>query len=132
MNTDGQISKDALFELKPNWKMAYENYVPKENAELDTNFRVLIVGATWCHDSERELPRLLKVLNSFSVTDSQIEIYLTDRKKKEPAKIIAEHRIFFTPTIIIFYQGKEVKRFVENPQTNWAKDIKNLAVEVVK
>lgn len=130
ISDDEAVTKEALFELKPNWKMAYENYVPKEDATLDTNFSILIVGATWCHDSDRELPRLLKVLNHFSVSDEQIKIYLTDRKKTEPANIIAEYRIFFTPTIIILYQGKEVKRFVENPQTNWAKDLKTLATEV--
>lgn len=128
----GLISKEALLELKPNWKKAFDAYKPLEQTKLIGNYEFVIITATWCHDSEREMPILFKVLESYGVKDIDIQIYLTDKKKRKPEKVIEENKVFFTPTIIVKKDGKEVKRFVENPNTYWERDIRRLQVKDAK
>jgi thiol-disulfide isomerase/thioredoxin len=128
-NTIGQITKSGLFKLKPSWKKTYEKYKALEKTKLIGNYEFLIVAATWCHDSEREIPILLKVLKEFAVREADINIYLCDRKKEEPKEIINANKIFFTPTIIVKKDGKEIKRFVENPNSYWERDLRRLQMK---
>lgn len=124
----GAINKAKLFEIEPTWEQWYKQYQVRKKLDMDsTDLHFLIVGATWCHDSSREMPRLLKVLKESGIKDEQIEIYLTNRKKTEPKEIIKEYKVFFTPTIVVLNKGKEIKRFVENPNTTLEDDLEKIA-----
>jgi thioredoxin 1 len=86
-----------------------------------------IYFATWCHDSEREVPKLLKLL--------QVNKHLTaklialDFKKEDPQQLAKENNIKYTPTIIIYRDDskkEELGRIIERPSKSLVEDINQL------
>ena len=83
---------------------------------------VIYFGA-WCHDSERELPRLLALLKELPPTLVSYELYGLDKQKNDPANRARAHRITRTPTVVLETDNAEIGRIVEQPQQNWAEDL---------
>ena len=79
---------------------------------------------TWCHDSQREVPRLLKV----SANSEQLEMRLIalDYRKNDPEKLAQSKGIKFTPTFIVHLGEKEIGRIVERPQKSLVFDISDM------
>jgi len=78
-----------------------------------------VFAGSWCGDTRREVPRLMKILETagFDTThltlifvDNSKELYKQSPQHEEAGKAI--HRI---PTIIVYEDGKELNRIVETP-----------------
>jgi len=93
----------------------------------DNNFRITVYMGTWCEDSQREFPVLIKFLNHIDyefknlrlvgVNEDKVVPNLTEEKRKKL-------NVFNVPTIIVYNQeGKELNRFVEFPQETLEKDM---------
>ena len=94
----GVISKQQLFLEYPNFEQSFNRYEVREVAgKIPTDVRVLIFFGTWCHDSQREVPRMLKIL--------------------EAAGLPEANGVEFTPTFIVFRQQGEIGRIIEKPAT---------------
>ncbi len=74
---------------------------------------------TWCRDTQRELPRFIKVLEESGFTQNQIKIIALDNKaenyKRSPGEEQDGKSIFRVPTFVIYENGKELNRIVEFP-----------------
>ena len=109
------------------WSEVYDGYAPNPEA-LDRlssaagSYRIVVVLGTWCSDSEREVPRLARVLDD--VGNPGLELVLTgvDRSKRvADPEIIgllpdgpAVERV---PTIIVLDElGREMGRVVETAE----------------
>ncbi len=81
--------------------------------------------ATWCGDSKREVPRMLKVLNLCGVPPTAIEIINVGRGeqdyKQSPTHEERGKNIHRVPTFIVYQNGKELNRIVEFPYSHWKK-----------
>ncbi|GAA6203545.1 thioredoxin family protein [Thalassotalea sp. SU-HH00458] len=76
---------------------------------------------TWCHDSQREVPKLLKILShNQTVTYNLIAL---DYQKTEPTGVAIKDDIKFTPTFIVFQNKKELGRIIERPKTTLLNDL---------
>ena len=114
----GDLTKDELF-LKD--QKFYKNYLSAEpyqlNEALDIDgISVKILFATWCHDSQREIPKLLKMLDDINLKPEMISLIGLDYDKKEPlnrGKILDIKR---TPTIIFYKDEIEIGRIEETPK----------------
>ena len=85
---------------------------------------------TWCPDSRREVPKLLKLLDDVNFKEKNLEIYSMDRSKSTENDYEEGLDIQRVPTIIFFDKnGKEVNRFVEFPQKTLEKDILKIVTE---
>ena len=80
-----------------------------------------IYFATWCHDSQREVPRLLKALQT--KPDIKINLVSLDYQKQEPTGRAAQAGVKFTPTFIVSREGKELGRIIERPKIDLVSDI---------
>jgi hypothetical protein len=78
---------------------------------------------TRCHDSEREVPRFLKILNSLNFSNEKIRIVLLNSGKKTADGLEIGKEITNTPTIIFLKNSSEENRIVEFPYENLEKDI---------
>jgi len=70
----GDISIKTLFENHEGFQDNYEEY-QSGNLLDPTLFRgveIYMLFGTWCHDSKREVPRLLSLLNKLDVPENQI------------------------------------------------------------
>jgi thiol-disulfide isomerase/thioredoxin len=78
---------------------------------------------TWCHDSEREVPRLLKLLETAGLSDEKLTLVGLDYRKRDPEGRAVQFDIRYTPTAIIMREGIEVGRIVERPKTSLREEI---------
>ena len=83
----GMINKSILFDkVKYPWFIKeYDQYNPSIN-ELNgfdyKNINIKVFMGTWCHDSKREIPRLIKILDNLKFSESKIDIIALTKDKK--------------------------------------------------
>jgi len=100
---------------------AYENYTPN-TSEMNTineninDYEIKVLMGTWCGDSKREVPKLLKILDKADFNYENLEMVAVDYDKTTPSKIEEELNVHHVPTIIFYKNGKEINRFVEYSQ----------------
>lgn len=112
----------------------YESYTPKAEvinqikSELKNNeFHISVYMGTWCPDSRREFPHLIKILNQADFNLDNLRIVGVDRDKIVPNVSEVEREklnVFNVPTLIVYdTNGNELNRFVEFPQETLEKDL---------
>ncbi len=126
----GAISQQELLSNYQHFAENFERHMPsQEDIELIKKLegkQVLILFGTWCHDSVREIPRLLKLLDRSEVALEDVTLYGIDRRKSDPEGFAKKHGLKYTPTIIVFGEhDKEVARIIERPNTSLAGDLAN-------
>ncbi|MDA7581893.1 thioredoxin family protein [Luminiphilus sp.] len=112
----GDITRAHLFEAYPVFEAQYNIYeVGEMSSKVAPDLHVQVLFATWCHDSEREVPRLLKILETAGVESSAVELVALDFNKSEPKGRAALQDLEYTPTFVFSVAGKEIGRIVERP-----------------
>ena len=120
----GDISQAELLERHDAFRRNYENYeVLTEIDGLPTDLEVKILFGTWCHDSEREVPRMLKLLGASGVKEENISLISLDIRKEEPEGRARALDVHFTPTFVFFSEGKELGRIIERPIVSLPHDL---------
>lgn len=130
----GKCSRSSLLQspfddwFKPN----YDSYVVDS---FTCNFiRPLLAGksitifmGTWCGDSRREVPRVLKMLDCCGFPVSDLTLVMVSNNdslyRKSPQHEEAGKNIVRVPTIIVEQKGAEIGRIVEFPITSLEKDL---------
>jgi len=72
----GDISIKSLFEMHEGFQANYKKSDPGNllNPALFSGVEIYMLFGTWCHDSKREVPRLLSLLNKLDVPENQINL----------------------------------------------------------
>ncbi|MEG3768290.1 TlpA family protein disulfide reductase [Alteromonas sp. 14N.309.X.WAT.G.H12] len=128
----GEISQQQLLVQYPVFSDNYNAYSPSDEevsalASLQGHSLLVLFG-TWCHDSEREVPRLLKTLDANGLNGINIQLIAVDRNKRDPKGIALSHELKYTPTFILLKDDKELGRVVERPKLTLAQDLQALAI----
>lgn len=123
----GEISAQSLLSNYEAFASEYQTYSPTP-AELGLiqslkGKDVTVLFGTWCHDSEREVPRLLKLLDQSEVGLQSLTLFAVDRNKTDPDGFAERLDLQYTPTIIVSESGQEVARIIERPIVGLAKDL---------
>jgi thiol-disulfide isomerase/thioredoxin len=96
-------------------------------AQWPETLNIDVYFGTWCHDSEREVPKLLKLLKvNKQITSTLIAL---DYQKEDPQGLAKENKIKFTPTFIIYRdesKKEELGRIIERPNKSLIEDINQL------
>jgi thiol-disulfide isomerase/thioredoxin len=131
----GSCTKDSLLtEPFSKWFSAgYDNYQPNAITIADLkkqsqdNISIEIFFGTWCGDSKREVPRMLKLLNTISFPEKKVSIIAVGDSdslyKQSPQHQETGKGIFHVPTFIIYKNGVEVNRINEFPVFSLEKDL---------
>lgn len=128
--TSGVISRQELFLEHPNFEENFDRYeVLEDTVKVPADVNVLIFFGTWCHDSQREVPRMLKILETVGLPADNIEMVTLDYSKADPGGLAVAHAVEFTPTFIFYRQQKEIGRIVEKPATSLEEAIGELLVQ---
>lgn len=83
------------------------------------SYDVIVFIGTWCEDSHRDFPRLMKILEEVSYPESKLTIIAVNRKKESPTGDESLYNIQKVPTIILKRYGKEIGRIVEMPTSGY-------------
>ena len=130
----GQINLEGL-QSQPyaSWlQSGFDNYKVDETLttllkEKLADYRIKLFLGTWCGDSKRETPRLIKILEATDFPVQQLEIIALDYRKghykTSPTGEEKGLNIIKVPTIIFFKDGKEVNRIVESPLESLEEDM---------
>lgn len=123
----GAVSGEQLLSDYPAFQQHYQDYQPTEQdlqamAKLAGKELVVLLG-TWCHDSEREVPKLLKLLKHSEVELAQVSFVAVDYQKQDKAGVAQRFNLKYTPTFIVLDEGQEIHRVVEKPKESLAADL---------
>jgi len=128
----GVISENELLSDYADFKKNYQAFSISEQeleviAQWPSNLKVDVFFGTWCHDSEREVPKLLKLLKANKhITPTLIAL---DFQKQDPEQSAKKHQVKYTPTIIIYKDSgkkEELGRIIERPKKSLVADINQL------
>lgn len=126
--TVGDITPDELLSAYPSFRGGYEAFAV-EPVNLPRDVSVLMFFGTWCHDSEREIPRLLKLLEAAGLSETNLSLIALDYRKREPKRRAVKFNVRYTPTAIFMREGVEVGRIIERPNISLHEDIKAMFVK---
>ncbi|RKS98142.1 TlpA family protein disulfide reductase [Chryseobacterium defluvii] len=93
------------------------------------SYNLIVFMGTWCEDSHRDFPRLMKILEELKYPDNKLTIIAVNRKKESPTGDEGRYNIQKVPTIIVEKYGKEIGRIIEMPTTGY---IERDLVEILK
>ncbi|WP_077341265.1 thioredoxin family protein [Pseudocolwellia agarivorans] len=122
----GIITKDNLLASETSFNQSYQAFLISEKDKLQVNgwprdLHIDIYFGAWCHDSQREVPKILSILdNNPNVT---FQLIALDIEKKDPEHLAKKNNIKYTPTFVVFLAGKEIGRIVERPTQSIINDI---------
>ena len=93
-----------------------------------TGISIKIVMGTWCPDSRREVPRIMRILDIWQFPLSGVTFIGVDDTKLSPVSDYNKLDIQRVPTFIIYKNNIEAGRIIENPVTSLEQDIVNILV----
>ena len=125
----GEISVQELLDTYTEFGSEFQRYAPTpdELSQIEAlrGKQVTVLFGTWCHDSKREVPRLLKLLDESKVELESLTLFAVDRNKADPEGFAQRLDLRYTPTIIVSEDGEEVARVIERPDTGLAADLQS-------
>ena len=126
----GAIDKFTLLETSHRswYEKGYASYAPDKSslealATALNEIQVKVFMGTWCHDSQREVPRFYKILESSNFDLSNLNLVSLDSTKTTPNSLERGLDIQRTPTFIFFKDEVEIGRIVETPRDTLENDI---------
>lgn len=130
---NGPISKEGLQKIpyKIWFNTNYKTYIVDTNTLKNIkrrklkDLKILVFMGTWCHDSNREIPRLMRICEELGISD-QLELYGVDVDKTSQQGREKGYNIKNTPTIILMRDGKEIARIIEEPEISFEQDFEKI------
>lgn len=83
------------------------------------SYNIIVFMGTWCEDSHRDFPRLMRILDELKYPENKLTIIALNRKKESPNGDEGLFNIQKVPTIIVQKYGKEIGRIVEMPKSGY-------------
>jgi len=124
----GWVTESKLIDYFDTWDIEYEDYEALESYSqqldsLNESYTVKIFLGTWCPDSEREIPRFMKVIRSLNNTSFDVSFFGLDRTDADKSGMREKYDITYVPTFIIYKGEKEIGRIIETPEFSLEEDL---------
>jgi len=118
----GDTGTQRLFATVPVWRFAMDSSQPDPGViarlkKCQAETTITIALGTWCPDSKKHVPRLLKALELAANNYLHIKLIGIGRKLHEPRDIVKHFKLIHVPTVIVEREGIEIGRIVEHPTT---------------
>ena len=130
----GTCTRDALLEapykewFAPNFESyTVDSATCRMIAPILHDKQILLFMGTWCGDSKREVPRMLKILDCCGFPMDQLQLVMVSNQdsayKQSPQHEEQGRKIVRVPTLIILDHGDETGRIIEYPVVTLEKDL---------
>ncbi len=124
----GGLTEKQVLQALPSWKQAYDAYRPDSAAvavikSVKKPVEILVFLGTWCPDSKREVPRLMKALDQAGNPKIRVKYYGVPHGFRENDDTAAQYRIKAVPTFIVRVGAKEIGRIVERAELGIEQDL---------
>lgn len=125
----GMISEENLLTGYADFNNNFQEFTLSEEeqrviADWPKNLTIDVYFGTWCHDSIREVPKLLKILSGNK--DINLSLIALDHQKQDPQDLATTNKVKYTPTIIVYRdvdKKQEIGRIIERPKQSLITDI---------
>jgi hypothetical protein len=114
------------------FKRGYEGYAPRPEAvgtlrRAGSDVTLEVFFGVWCGDSRRQVPKLIRTLDSAAVSPARVRLIgLSDTRgeyKRSPGGAERTRLIHRTPTVVVLKDGVEIGRIVETPEESVEVDL---------
>ena len=125
----GMISKESLFADYAGFSENFQQFTLSEAeqkviADWPQDLTIDVYFGTWCHDSIREVPKLMKILSANKYI--KLSLIALNYQKQDPQDLAVANQVKYTPTIIVYRdmeRKQEVGRIIERPKQSLIIDI---------
>jgi thiol-disulfide isomerase/thioredoxin len=123
----GKITTEQLYAGAPVFrenaqKFTTDTVAVKRIREIDWQLKIVMFLGTWCSDSMREAPKLLKLLEAANNPNISLDLYAVNTSVEDGAGLAKTHGVRAVPTMIFFRDGRELGRIIESPATTMEND----------
>jgi thiol-disulfide isomerase/thioredoxin len=128
----------AEIQAMPWYESSYQSYQPNaealqafKKAMKKHDYNIDVYFGTWCGDSRREVPKLIKLMEMADADLSRLTFVSVNRSKQVPdvmPEVAQKLNIHHVPTIIFYENGTETERFVERSKESLEKDLVKIAM----
>jgi hypothetical protein len=125
-NREGFLNGDFEKWFTPEYNAFVVNekvFNPDYRVQFDS---IYVLLATWCSDSQREVPRFCKIMDTEYFKGTNVKYFCFDGNKKNDVIDSEAFYLQYVPTIIFYYHGDELCRIVETPRISLEEDIMDL------
>ncbi|MFL6247809.1 MAG: HEAT repeat domain-containing protein [Thermoanaerobaculia bacterium] len=128
----GELTTDRLMATLPAYVQRKNEYKPDVTVLemikplVREGDRVEVFMGTWCDDSQREVPKFLRItddLKSQFGVDLPVRFVAVDKSKQQPAKLLEGKSLQKVATFIYYRDGQELGRIEERPQGVFEDDL---------
>ena len=124
----GWLTPQKIFGQIREYQLEKGKYQP-DNASLEklkqcsTDINIIVFLGTWCPDCQREVPRLLKIMDLIQNSHINYKLFGLDRSKRDQGGLAEKYKIEFVPTFVVLQNNKEIGRIVETPMVSLEQDL---------
>ncbi len=116
----GEVSIDELWKTVPSWQHLAQAYEGDEEAiealrEVDRDVTVTVAFGTWCGDSKRYVPRIVKALEEAGNPHLKLRLLSLQRAFAAPLDYAQVHALTNVPTMLVMSGDDDLGRVVETP-----------------
>ncbi len=127
LNLEGKITTEQLYAGAPVFRENAQKFTPdaaavKRIREIGWQLKIVMFLGTWCPDSIREAPKLIKLLEEANNPNISLDLYAVNTSMEDGAGLAKTHGIRAVPTMIFFRAGGELGRIIESPATTMEND----------
>ena len=132
-NTDypvGRVHRHIFFNQvhAPVFEPGFKAYEPnKEAIETLKSERKHItfkcVMGFWCEDSQLYTPHFFKIMDEAKIDENDYKVFAVNEEKQAAFEGFNALNISYVPTIIMYYDKKEIGRVVEIPEKSLEEDL---------
>jgi hypothetical protein len=125
-----EVTKETML-ATPQWQEKYEKYSPAQEL-LDVirpklaGLKVDVYLGLWCPDSRNHVPPFLKILDVLGNPIPARYVNVPRKASRDVKYYVEDMKVERVPTFILWREGKEIGRIVENPKSGMLEDLVDL------
>ncbi len=124
-----EVTVDKILATGPEWQEKFDKFQPESDmidafkSKLDAGMRIDVYLGLWCKDSRNNVPAFIKIMK-LAAGSSQVRYFdLARKENKETRFFVEELQVDKVPTFIVFREGREIGRIIENPKVGMMEDL---------
>lgn len=123
----GEITAEQLLNNYSKFKKEFDSHIPEvkdvNNFKMLKGSDLVVFFGVWCHDSQREVPRLLKLIDTSGVNLNSVTLIAINQKKELPQSYQDQFKVKYTPTFFVLQQQQVIAKLVEKPKNSITQDL---------
>lgn len=92
-------------------------------SEIKDSVQIYVLFGTWCHDSKKQVPAFIKTLEEANNPLIKVEYIALTKSKTDPEDEYKRWGLKLTPTFVIYRNGIELGRIIEEPKAKLEQDL---------